>query len=137
MRLPLLVIAVLAALAAPALAAKGPTKAQKAAAKKVIVHCSKGQSLKRDSTSALLLARRTLPADVAEYSDCPDRIARALKARHYVRPVGRDRVASVLADCRDGYIDHRFRRTTLQRANRHLRAKDTACKKAIARELRH
>jgi len=137
MRIPLLVLAVLAVVAVPALGAnRGPTRAQRAAARVVIRHCVGGQSLARDRTPALLLARRTLPSDIAEYTDCADRIARALRARGYVRPRGRDRVAAVRADCARGYIGHRFARATLLRTRRNLRPSESACRRLVRRELR-
>lgn len=136
MRLLSLVLVLLAVLAVPALAAQGPDRTQKAAARKVIRHCASGRSLQHDPTAALLLARRTLPADISQYSDCEQRIARALSTRHYARPPGRDRVASVLADCRDGSLDRRFPRTTLQRARRHAPAAGEDCVTLVERELR-
>ena len=133
----LLVLAALLSMAVPALAAKAQTTAERAAARKVIHDCVTGRSLRRHSTRAILLARRTLPTDVSEYSDCQDRIAGALRARRYVRPRGPDRVASVLADCRDRFLDRRYPRATLLRAHRHLRSADRrACGAVIARDLR-
>lgn len=133
---PLLVLAALLALAGPAFGSAHPSKAERRAVAKVFRDCGSGRSLRGAKPSTLLLARRTIPADIDEYTDCRDRIRAALKARHYVRPKGRDRVASVLADCRaDRTLDHRYPRATLLRARRHLTGSER-CRAAIARDLR-